>query len=430
MPIKPIYLDYAASTPVAKEVLKAMIPYFSKKYGNPGSLHSFGQEAMAAVDLARETVAKALGADFREIVFTGSATEANNQALRGVVKGYREHNSGGTLSPKPYPLVPKIIVSAIEHESILDTAHDLEREGVEVVVLPVDRKGIVDLKKLEEELDERTILVSVMYVNNEIGAIQPISKIAKILNNFKAEKKSFYSKSLYPDPSALYPLFHTDAAQALMYLDCDVRHLGVDLMTLSGQKGYGPKGIGALYAGYRDQGLGYREHNGGKILSPRPYTLIPSITGGGQEFGLRSGTENVPSIVGAGVAIRLAAAAQDKNAKQVRGVRDYFWKKLKGVYKKAEINGSADAPHVLNVYLPDEFTGEFLVKLDRAGIAASAGSACSARAFVPSHVLQALRLPEERVRGSVRFSFGTPTTRREIDEAIERIRRILTDIRG
>jgi cysteine desulfurase len=411
--MKKIYLDYAASTPVRGEVLKAMLPYFSEKYGNPGSLHSFGQEAMGAVDGAREALARSLGAEFREIVFTGSATEANNLVLRGAVGAARLDKF----------LKPKVIVSAIEHESVLDTAHELERDGVEVVVLPVDRKGIVDLKKLEEELDERTILVSVMYVNNEIGTIEPIKKISDIVKGFRERKaspnalakaKTWASPRRQPEQeySANYPLLHTDAAQAFMYLDCDVGKLGVDLMTLSGQKVYGPKGIGALYVNSK------LEIRNFKFLSPQ-------VTGGGQEFNLRSGTENVSSIAGFGCAAELAAVSRRRNAKYVEGAKDYFWKKLKAVYKRAEINGSVGAPHIVNVYFPSEYTGDFLVRLDQVGIAASAGSACSARSFTPSHVLGALGFPEERVRGSVRFSFGLTTTRKEIDETIRRIKNLL-----
>ncbi len=444
-----IYLDYAASTPVRKEVLKEMLPYFSRKFGNPGSLHSFGQEAMAAIDESREKIARVISADFREVIFTGSATEANNLALRGVVGAARliSRGTGRLFSPAeksgldsrlvrsfgdradrafetfrskqiapPNPdnfLKPKVIVSAIEHESVLDTAYELEREGVEVVALPVDKRGIVDLKKLEKELDERTILVSIMYVNNEIGTVEPISEIAKIIRNFR--------NSLHPKPTPAqagyspYPLFHTDAAQAFMYLDCDVNPpaggLGVDLMTLSGQKIYGPKGIGALYVR-------------GNSLSPRPYPLDPIVTGGGQEFGLRSGTENTPLIIGFGKAVELASKSRNKNRKYVESLKKYFWSGLKKINKKVEENSDSNTPHILNVYFPDEYTGDLLVKLDMAGVAASAGSACSARAFTPSHVLHALGFSEERVRGSVRFSFGITTTKKEIDEAIRRIRKI------
>lgn len=398
--MKKIYFDYAASTPVAKEVLKTMLPYFSEKYGNPGSLHSFGQEAMAAVDASRETVAKAVGADFREVVFTGSATEANNLALRGVIKQFKIRNS-------ELEIKPKLIVSAIEHESVLDTAHDLEREGVEVVVLPVDQKGIVDLGKLESELNERTVLVSVMYVNNEIGVVEPISEISKIISNFRNSKFKIKNSKI----EAAYPLFHTDAAQALMYFDCDVKKLGVDLMTLSGQKVYGPKGVGALCVK-------------NSLIQNTKY-LVPIVTGGGQEFGLRSGTENVAAVAGFGKAAELAAQSRVKNAKRVEGLKKYFLGRLKKMDKKIETNGEPGAPHILNVYFPEEYTGDLLVKLDRAGVAASAGSACSARAFTPSHVLSAMGLPEERVRGSVRFSFGIQTTKSEINEAIRRIGKIL-----
>lgn len=381
--MKKIYLDYAASTPVGERVLSAMVPYFSVKYGNPGSLHSFGQEAVSAVDKSRESVGKSIGAGFREVIFTSGATEANNLALRGVVDQFKIQNSGLGIRPK-------LIVSAVEHESVLDTAYFLERRGVEVVVLPVDENGLVDLEKLEKELNERTVLISVMYVNNETGGTQPIAEIGKMIRNFRNSE------------TASYPLFHTDASQAFMYLDCDVRKLGVDLMTLSGQKIYGPKGIGALYVN-------------SKFLSPQ-------ITGGGQEFGLRSGTENVPQIVGLGKAAEIACLNREKNFKHVSKIRDYFWKELKKSIPDAELNlPPLGAPHILNVYFPSEYTGEFLVKLDMEGVAASAGSACSARAFTPSYVLKSMGFPEERVRGSVRFSFGPQTTKLEINEAVRRI---------
>ncbi|GEM_PF-13713 len=463
-----IYLDYAASTPVAPEVMRLMQSYFSKTFGNPGSLHSFGQEAMAAIDGARETIAKAIHADFREVLFTSGATEANNLALRGIVRGikYREsrirnkelrtRNSKTAISNYKFLIPnfrPKVIVSAIEHESILDTAYALEGEGVEVVILPVDKEGMVNLKKLEEELDERTVLVSVMYVNNEIGSLQPIGKIKSVIENWKLSSGGgSASGGKIGNSKAVYPLLHTDAAQAFKYFECDVQKLGVDLMTLSSQKIYGPKGAGALYV--RNQELGIRKRESGTgnpesgirnqesgtqrngSIIPNSKFLIPFVTGGGQEFGLRSGTENVPAIAGFGNAVALAETKRKEHAKKVGEMKNHFWRELKKIYPKAEVNGNYEsgirnqettriAPHILSVYFPTEFAGDFLVKLDMAGIAASSGSACSARSFTPSHVLEALGLSSERVRGSVRFSFGTPTTRREINEALRRMRKIL-----
>ncbi|MGC9603041.1 MAG: cysteine desulfurase family protein [Minisyncoccia bacterium] len=381
---KRIYLDFAASTPTDPAVVKAMMPYFTEEFGNPGSLHSFGQEAQGAVDKARESVAKAIGADFREVIFTGSATEANNLVLRGVTGAAR-------------PIRPKIIISSIEHESILDTARDLEkdaclrRQGVEMVYIPVDKKGIVDIEKIKDALDGRTTLVSVMYVNNEIGSIQPIQEISRLIKN-----------------SGGHALLHTDAAQAFNYFDCNVKKLGVDLMTLSGQKIYGPKGIGALYVGKSAQ-----------------EKLKPIVTGGGQEFGLRSGTENVAAIVGFGKAVELAEKSRSKNTKEVKALKDYFWRGLKKFYPQAEMNGDSKAPHILNVYFPTEYAGDLLVKLDIAGVAASAGSACSARSYAPSPVLQALGLSQERVRGSLRFSFGKTLKTEDMKRALKQIEGVI-----
>ncbi len=427
--MKKIYLDYAASTPVDERVWQAMKPYFTDKYGNPGSLHSFGQEAIAAVDLARETTAKTIGADFGEIVFTGSATEANNLALRGVVKSYQHKPTETCLNQRP-----KLIVSAIEHKSVLETARDLEKEGVEIVILPVNKEGLVDLEKLKAALDEKTVLVSVMYVNNEIGTIQPIAEISKILEEFRHAKSANKRESTnglwrHWQKFAVWqrlPLFHTDAVQAPPYLDCDVDKLGVDLMTLSGHKIYGPKGIGALYTHTADIK---------QILSPL-------ITGGGQEFGLRSGTESVPSIVGFAKAVELAAESREEEKKRIGKLRDYFWEELKKIYSKAEINGIdpiakrqaqsgnnsryalSVLPNILNVYFPGRQAADLLVKFDRAGIAVSAGSACRSRSPEPSHVLKALGMPLERVKSSLRFSLGRLTTQEEIKEVLEKMRSI------
>ena len=475
--MKQIYFDYAATTPVDPLVKAAMAPYFSEKFGNPGSLHFFGQEAMAAVDFSRETIAKAIGADFHEIIFTGSATEANNLALRGITEGFRHQALGirneknKNLAPSAYGLVPRIIISAIEHESILETAKDLENEGVdpvrnlararapegplgraisngvEVIYLPVNKTGLVDLKKLESSLNERTILVSIMSANNEIGTIQPIAEISKLISEFrkkKVENRNNENSNFYFLDSR-FPLFHTDAVQAFQFLDCDAEKLGIDLMTLSAHKIYGPKGVGALYLrGTRRQALGARNENN-KFLKPSAYSLAPITTGGGQEFGFRSGTENVAAIAGFAKAVELASQLRKKESKRIGELKDYFWRELKKVYPPAQINAdptrtnaekiprssasgprlSAILPNILNIYFPGHSADNLLIKLDMAGVAASAGSACSVRSVKPSHVLTALGLAPERIRASVRFGFGRFTTKKEIYESVRRIKKIL-----
>ncbi|MBU6500382.1 MAG: cysteine desulfurase [Patescibacteria group bacterium] len=387
-----LYFDYAASTPVDPRVLEAMQPYFRDIFGNPGSLHSFGQEALSAVDASRETIAKAIGAEFREIIFTGSATEANNLALRGAIRVVRNNIKN-----------PKIIISCIEHESVLETAQDLEKDGAEVVRLPVDKRGIVDPADLARELNERTALVSIMYANNEIGAVNNIERLSRTVSDFRNDK--------------FYPLLHTDAAQALQFLDCGVEKLGIDLMTLSAHKIYGPKGVGALYI-----------RNGS--------VLAPILTGGGQEFGWRSGTENVPAIVGfskavelIGVGARLPVGRRELESKRILELRDYFWDELKKICSQAEINGpenSADKlPNIINVYFPGRKAEDLLAEFDLAGLAVSAGSACRSRAVDSSYVIEALGYPKERARQSIRFSLGGPTTKVEVDNALTVIKNCL-----
>lgn len=382
--MKRIYFDYAAGTPVDPAVLRAMEPYFAEKFGNPGSMHAFGQEAMAAVDASRESVAKAIGAGFREIIFAGSATEANNLALRGVAEKFRDGHNASSKTP------PRIIVSAIEHESVLETARDLERMGIHAVYVPVDARGIVDLKKMKENLTSDTALVSIMYANNEIGSVQPIPEIAKIIREFRGKKD--------------YPLFHTDAAQAFQFLNCNADELGVDLMTISSHKMYGPKGIGALYA--RDE----------KNLRPR-------VTGGGQEFGLRSGTENVPAIVGFAKAVELAAASRGAESKRIASLRGDFWRGIKKIFPNAEMNGpeehSEKLPNILNVYFPGYAAQDIITKLDLNGLAVSSGSACRSRAIESSYVIEALGHGKVRAKSSIRFSFGRPTTKEELANGLE-----------
>lgn len=384
--MKRIYLDYAATTPVEPSVLRAMAPYFETIFGNPGSLHSFGQEAIAAVDRSRETIAKSIGGEFRDIIFTSSATEANNLALRGAVRRFHESQ-------------PRVIISAIEHESVLETAQALQRDGVDLVYIPVNRHGLIDMKKMKESLNERTVLVSVMYANNEIGTIQPISEIAKIIHQYKAEHKVAKKQNIYP-------LFHTDAAQAFQFLNCDVAALGVDMMTLSSHKIYGPKGAAALYV---------------KQLG----ALHPLLSGGGQEFGLRSGTENVPAIVGFAKAVELADAARKKESKRIAALRANFLRGIAKMFPQAEVNGittvdgMSTLPNMLNMYFPGHAAQDVLTRLDLAGVAASSGSACHSRAFESSYVIGALGFDSARAKSSIRFSFGRPTTKADLAVALK-----------
>lgn len=373
--MKSIYLDYAASTPVDPLVLKSMKPYFSEKFGNAGSIHSFGQESMAALDKSRGTIAKSIGANFNEIIFTSSATEANNLALRNVNKGSR------------------IIVSSIEHESVLETVKDLESQGVEVVYIPVNGSGIIDLAKLKKAINERTELVSIMYANNEVGAIQPIAEIAKVIRQYK-------------DKNGQGPKLHTDAVQAFQYLDCSVNNIHVDMMTLSSHKIYGPKGAGALYVRDLDS------------LETKDYRLKTILTGGGQEFGFRSSTENIPAIVGFAKAAEIAQGIREKESERVSALRDYLWKNIKRIYPRAQINGSIKErlPNNLNIYLPGMRSEDLIIKLDLQGVAVSSGSACEARSLEPSYVIEALGLSRKRAMASIRITLGRLTTKSELNQ--------------
>lgn len=343
------------------------------------------------LDASRETIAKALNADFRQIIFTASATEANNLALRGVTE--RAKASGIER--------PRIIISQIEHESVLETARKLEKNGVEVIYLAVNREGIIDLEVLQKLLNERTVLVSVMYANNEIGTIEPIREIGKIVSTYRG--------------IGVYPMLHTDAVQAFQFLDCDVNELRVDLMTISGHKIYGPKGVGVLY-----------------IRSGKQEKKLEAIvTGGGQEYGLRSGTENVPAIVGLVEAVKEIQKVKKKNAKKISTLKLSFWNKLNKILPKTELNGVGDLkststlPNILNVYFSDRLALDLLMTFDRIGIMASAGSACSMRSLEPSYVIQALGHSRVRAESSIRFSFGALTTRKDILDAVSRIKAVI-----
>ncbi len=375
-----IYLDYASTTPVDPRVLSAMKPYFSEIFGNPGSLHSFGQAASAAVFAARQTVAKALNTHYNEVVFTASATEANNLAIRGALKATGKK---------------EIIISAIEHESVLNTAKELEKEGFTVKIIPVLENGVVDLKKLKAALSENTALVSVMLANNEIGVIQPLAEIATIVREFRGKNQ--------------WPLLHTDAVQALQYITCDISTFGLDVMTLSSQKIYGPKGVGALYIRTTMKGVN------------RLYPIAASMHGGGQEQGMRSGTENVPAIVGFAKAVELIEQLREKETIRVRALRDELFGGMKKIFPKAQMNGDQmhRLPNNLNVYIPGVSGEQLLVSLDLEGIAVSSGSACSARSIDPSHVLLAMGYDAVRAKNSIRITLGRMTTRQEITAALK-----------
>ncbi len=391
-----IYLDYAASTPVIPEVEAAMLPYLDRKFGNPGSLHSFGREAMSAIDSSREVIADVLDAKFHEIIFTGSATEANNLAIRGTVDKLIWKKAKGNIPKQPY----RIITTAIEHESVKDTALDLQGDMVEVVQLPVSREGFVDPSDLKEALTESTVLVSIIYGSNVIGTIQSVGELADVVREYRDGRKS------------PYPMFHADAVQAFQFLDVNVRTLGVDMLTVSGQKLYAPKGSGALYL--KEDSVRY---------------VAGIITGGSQEFGMRAATENVPAIVGFAKAVEVIYRDKEEEAKRVADLRNRFWERLKKGHPELELNGPElgprRLPNNLHVYFPNQTVDELMVKLDIAGIAASSGSACTMRADRSSYVVNALGFGEKRSASSLRFSLGRPTTQDEVDDAAERIIKLL-----
>ncbi|OGD43276.1 hypothetical protein A3J02_03775 [Candidatus Azambacteria bacterium RIFCSPLOWO2_02_FULL_46_11] len=386
---KKVYFDYAASTPVDPGVLKSMMPYFGEKYGNAASIHSFGQEAQIAIDEARTKVANFFECSFSEIIFTGSATESINLAIRGAIKA-----SWAAVKDKK----THIVTSQIEHEAVLDTCRDLEKEGVEVTILPAGADGFVKPEDVKSALKENTALVSIMYANNEIGTIQPIKEIGRIVKDFRSGR------------GGVYPLFHTDAVQAVNFLDCGAERLGVDLLSFSGQKIYGPKGVGGLY---RKEGT----------------SIKPIITGSGQEFGLRSGTSNVPLIVGLAEAIALLPEMK-KLAGQIEQLRDRLIERVIKEIPGAKLNGSLEnrLPNNANLNfgaVKSKIDSSLIVALDLAGFAISAGSACQSKAQKPSHVLTAIGLSPQEVKKSIRVSLGKTTTMEEIDGLVEALKKIL-----
>ena len=375
-----IYLDHAATTPTAPEVLAAMLPYFSECWGNASAVYATGREARRAVENARKEVAKAIGALPQEICFTSGGSESDNTAIHGTARALREKGK-------------HIITTAIEHHAVLKTCRQLEQEGFEVTRVRPDGEGRIDPEEIRKAIRKDTILVTVMAANNEIGTLEPVGEIGRICREQGV-------------------VFHTDAVQAAGAVAIDVREAGCDLLSLSGHKFYGPKGIGALYI---------REGT----------RLDPLIAGGQQERGFRAGTENLPGIVGLGKAITLAAENLDRNAGHMRRMRDRLTDGLLASVPGAAMNGPKEErlPNNCSIRF-DGIDGEaLLLRLDLAGIAASAGSACTAGNQETSHVLKAIGLTEEEAGSSLRLTTGIHTTEEEVDETVRTVREIVTDLR-
>ena len=379
--MKRIYLDYAATTPVHPEVIKAMLPYFSDAFGNPSSLYSYGLEARQAIEAARNKVAESIGAKNEEIVFTGGGSEADNFAIKGVADANSRKGN-------------HIITSVIEHHAVLVTCKFLEKRGFKVTYLPVDKYGLVDPESVRKAITDKTILISIMHANNEIGTLQPIGEIGKI-----ARKAKIY--------------FHTDAVQTVGHIPVNVNELKVDMLSFSAHKLYGPKGVGVLYI-----------RKGTKVTS--------LIHGGEQEQGRRAGTENVPGIVGLGKAIELAGLDIANETARLITLRNVL---IKGILEKIEhsrLNGHPEQrlPNNVNVSV-DFIEGESTcLNLDLEGICISTGSACSSSDAEPSHVLLAIGLSHEQARSSLRFTMGRLTTAEDIERVLEVLPRTVARLRA
>ena len=377
----PVYLDYQASTPIDGRVLDVMLPYLSEKFGNPHSRsHAFGWEAEEAVEVAREQIAEIIGADPKEVIFTSGATESNNLAIKGVAHFYKARKD-------------HVITCVTEHKCVLESCRTLEREGFTVTYLPVRRNGLIDLGELSRAFTERTALVSIMAVNNEIGVIQPIAEIGALCREHGA-------------------FFHTDAAQAIGRIDVDVNEMGIDLMSLTAHKVYGPKGIGALYVRRR----------------PR-VRLTPLFDGGGQERGFRSGTLPAPLCVGFGEACRLARLEMADEAKRIGALRDRLYDGITTRLAGVALNGDAMTRIPGNLNLSFGHVDAEALMASLKAVAVSSGSACTSASLEPSFVLKALGVEDRLAHASIRFSLGRFTTEAEIDFVIEEVAREVAGLR-
>jgi cysteine desulfurase len=381
---KRIYLDYAASTPPCAEALKETERVLENNWGNPGSLHKEGRSAIAELDRARQNFSEKLGVNFRDILFTSSASEANNLVILGAAEAYRaKHRQGG-----------RIIISSVEHDSIRIPSRALLKSGFEIIEIKPAKNGVIDHHKILGSVNKETFLISVIYANNEIGSVQPVKEIALGLKEGKDK-----------------PLLHTDASQALQFIDCSPQNLGADLITLSSQKIYGPRGAGAL------------------ILPEKIRSLIcPQILGGHQEWGIRSGTENVSAIAGFSAALSYIYKNREKEAARINKLKCALWEEIKKNHPSAGINGPLPKntlPHILNIRFPKVPADALLSALDMQGISASAGSACAMRSPEASPTLLSMGLSETAAKESIRFSIGRPTSSRDIKTAALALRKVL-----
>lgn len=387
--IKEVYLDHAATTYTDPQVLKAMLPFFTKKFGNPSSLYHKGIEAKKALNEARHTVAKAIGGLAENIIFTAGGSESDNLAIFGIAKA---HEAKGK----------HIITSAIEHHAVLHPIQSLEKQGFKVTYLPVDEHGLVNLQTLKKAIQPDTILISIMYANNEVGAIEPISEIGKEILKYRKENNT------------AYPYFHTDACQAAEYLPLDVEKLHVDLMTINGSKIYGPKGSCILYV-------------------RRGVNIKPMILGGGQERHLRAGTENIPGIIGFAKALEIAVKNSPKETDRLTKLSAYFFKELENKIPKIKLNGPAlggnHLPNNLNIAFEGIEGEALLLYLDEYGIMCASGSACTSESVEPSHVLLAMGLSPKLAQSSIRFTLGRDTTKAEIDHVMKYLPAIIQELR-
>ncbi len=382
-----VYLDHAATTPVREEVLNEMLPYFSEAFGNPSSLYALANASRNGIDEARWRVSRVLNCRTSEVVFTGGGTESDNLAIKGAVDA---------MTPDRY----EIIVSATEHHAVIHAAEQLEHDGHRVLTVPVDSYGVVDPDELAALLSERTAIVSVMYANNEVGAVNDVPEIARRIRDHNAR-------------NGIHTLFHTDAVQASGKLALDVATLGVDMLSLSAHKIHGPKGVGVLYV-------------------RRGVSIEPLIAGGGQERQRRSGTENVPGIVGMGAALALAEGERSRFCQDTRRLRDMFLSSVVERIPQVVINNRPERslPHIAHISIPGLEGEPMLLGLDFRGVCASSGSACSSASVEPSHVLMAMGMDTEAAVGSLRFSFGKDSTEADVIYTVDALAQVVDQMRS